>query len=800
MLETPLNISTVDSEREQLGQRLLEPVAKERTQTLLIYLVLACVTFVVYLPVLKLDFVNFDDSAYVTNNSNVANGLTWRGIVWAFENFHSSNWHPVTWISHMVDCQLYGLRPAGHHLTSALLHMANALLLFRLLKGMTGAQWRSAFVAGLFALHPLRVESVAWVAERKDVLSAFFGLLCLWAYVRYVREKFEIRNSKLEANPKLENRRWILLYALAFVFFALGLMSKPMLVTWPIVMLLLDFWPLGRVSSVECRGEKKGQGARWWQLVLEKVPFLALSAASCVVTFLAQREGGAVVPVQSFPWVLRIENALMSYVRYISKLFLPRDLAVVYPKVPGWPIEEVLVAGIVFVIVGLFALTNRRRGYLVMGWFWFVVTLVPVIGLVKVGDVSMADRYTYLPSIGMFVLITWGICELTGPWFARSICLALGATGVLVACAIVTREQLPYWQNAETLFEHALAVTGKNALADINLGVYFTQKGQLERAREHYQSAIGADPNFAEPWSGLGYILAEEKRYDEAIQQYECALSLKPGFADTRNNYGKALFQVGKTNEAIAQFREAARVNPKDALGHYNLGYSLFAAGEVQNALEEYRIATQLNPNLVPAWHNLARILAQEGKVDDAIACYLKVVQLEPTDLSAHQGLGALLLSQGRNEEAGREFSAVVQISPDDSAAHYQLALALSGQGKTKEAAEHYRRGLKSFEDIPVGLNNLAWILATYPDPQVRDGLESVGLAEKACKLTDYKQPIFVGTLAAAYAEAGRFADALAAAEKARALAETAHSEELVAKNMKLMELYRAGKPFRDVP
>jgi Flp pilus assembly protein TadD len=451
-------------------------------------------------------------------------------------------------------------------------------------------------------------------------------------------------------------------------------------------------------------------------------------------------------------------------------------------------------------MVALFALTNRRRGYLVMGWFWFVATLLPVIGLVKVGDVSMADRYTYLPSIGIFVLSTWGICELTPQWFGRSISLGIGAAGILVACAMVTSRQLPYWQNAETLFEHALAVTGENALANINLGVYFTQKGQLDRAREHFQSAIVADPNFAEPWSGLGYILAEEKRYDEAVQQYECALSLKPGLADTRNNYGKALFQVGKTNEAIAQFREAVRISPKDALGHYNLGYSLFAAGEIEGAVEEYRIATELNPKLVPAWHNLGSLLAQQGKLNDGIACYLKAVELEPSDVSAHEGLGGLLLAQGRNEEAGREFSAVVQIKPDDPAAHYQLALALSGQGRSREAAEHYRWGLKSFENIPVGLNNLAWILATYPDPQVRDGLEAVGLAERACKLTDYKQPIFVGTLAAAYAEVGRFTDALAAAEKARALAETAHSEELVGKNVKLMELYRAGKPFRDEP
>ena len=796
MPDAPSNITTVPSEYGRREERPLTLTTTGRRQLLMIYILLASITLAVYLPVLKLDFVNFDDSAYVTGNPNVSNGLTWSGVVWAFRNFHSSNWHPLTWISHMVDCQLYGLKPAGHHMTSALLHIANALLVFQLLKGMTGAMWRSAFVASLFALHPLRVESVAWVAERKDVLSGFFGLLALLAYTKYAasvgnveQAKSETRNPKFESNSKSEIRKKVAFYALALLFFAFGLMSKPMLVTWPLVMLLLDFWPLKRVNS-----------QAWIELVLEKTPFFVLSAASCVVTFLAQRQGGAVVPVESFPWLFRMENAAMSYVRYLGKLFYPHNLAVVYPKVAGWPLEEVLFGSIVLVVAALIVLTNWRRGYLLTGWVWFIVTLVPVIGLVKVGDVSMADRYTYLPAIGIFVLIAWGICDLMSRWSRRSMPLAIAATAVLISCAIVTGKQLPYWQNAESLFEHALDVTGKNALADINLGVYFTQNGQLKRARHHYESAMAVDPNFAESWVGLGYILAEEQKYDEAIEHYECALRLKPGLADARINYGKALFQVGRTNEAIEQFREAVRLSPKNAVGHYNLGYSLFAARDSVGALKEYRISAELNPKLVAAWHNLGALLAQEGKVDDAIASYLKAVEIEPSDLPAHQGLGELLLAQGKNNEAAKEFSAVLQKAPEDSRAHYQLALALTGQGKSREAVEHYRRGLKSFENIPAGLNNLAWILATYPDPQVRNGPEAVTLAEKACTLTDYKEAIFVGTLAAAYAEARRFAEALDAAEKARGLAEAAGSEELVANNVKLMELYRAGKPFRDRP
>jgi FOG: TPR repeat len=795
MLVTPSNISRTQPQDEKPGVRLLTSAATSYGGEWMIYVLLACVTFAVYLPVRSLDFVNYDDVAYVTGNPNVSNGLTWKGVVWAFQNFHSSNWHPVTWISHMVDCQLYGLKPAGHHMTSAFLHIANTLLVFRLLKGLTGAFWRAAFVAGLFALHPLRVESVAWVAERKDVLSGFFGLLCLLAYVRYAREKFEIRNLKFEANPKFEIRTWTY-YALALALFALGLMSKPMLVTWPVVMLLLDFWPLNRMSGGNGRESFRLAG----KLFAEKIPFFVLSAASSVITFLAQRQGGAVVPVQSFPWGLRMENALLSYVRYIGKLFYPHDMVVVYPKVAGWPMEEVLLAGVLLLVATLLVLANRQRGYLVMGWCWFVVTLLPVIGLIKVGEISIADRYTYLPAIGIFVLFTWGISELANRWLKGPMPLAVGAAGILIVCGVITSRQIPFWRNTETLFHHALAVTGRNALADINLGVYYMQEGQLERARKHYESAIAIDPSFAEPWSGLGFILAEEKKYDEAITHYETALRLKPGLSDTRINFGKALFQVGRTNDATEQFQEAVRLNPNDAIGHYNLGFTLFAAGDIGGAVKEYRFATDLNPKLVAAWCNFGNVLAHGGKVDEAMACYEKAIELAPRDAAAHEGRGEILLSQGKNEQAAKEFSAVLQIKPDDSWAHYELALALTGQGKSRAAVEHYLRGLKSFEADPAGLNNLAWILATYPDPEVRNGAEAVALAEKACNLTDYKQPIFVGTLAAAYAEMGRFSDAIVTAERAHALAESNHSEELVAKNAQLLELYRAGKPFRDVP
>lgn len=792
----------------------------ERKWSAIIYSLLACVTLAVYAPVVELDFVNYDDSAYVTSNPHVTDGLKWSGIKWAFSNFHSSNWHPLTWISHMADCQVYGLKPAGHHVTNLLFHVANALLLFRLLKGSTGALWRSAFVAGSFALHPLRVESVAWVAERKDVLSAFFGLLCLLAYVKYARGKFEIRNPKSDTSPNSHSLNGIGYYFLALLLFAFGLMSKPMLVTWPLVMLLLDFWPLGRVQNVGCQNPSlqpnsepsdDRPGSNWAskllfhtksfrRLFLEKIPFFLLSAGSCVVTFFAQRHGGAVVPLEYVSWQARIANAVMSYPRYIGKLISPHNLSVIYPRVPAWPVAEVVLAAVALIAVSALALWQWRRGYLVMGWLWFVGMLVPVIGLVKVGDPSMADRYTYLPAIGFFIVVAWGTAELTSRWVRRAVPLAIGAAGFLLGSAFITASQIPYWQNPVSLFEHALSVTGKNALAHINLGFYFAENRQLEPAQKHFQAAIDTDPNFGEAWNGLGYVLAEEGKYEEAIPNYETALRLKPEFGYARSNLGNSLFYIGRTNEALVQFREAVRLNPREAMGHYNLGFCLLAAGNRDEAIEQLRAAAQLNPKLVQPWQYLGIALAQQGQIAEAMGCYSKAIEAEPGYLPARESLGELFLTQGKNREAAEQFLVVLQRRPDDANAHYRLALALTGLGRTKEAAAHYQRSLQSFQDVPAALNNLAWILATYPDPEVRNGAEAVNLAERACKLTDYKQPIVVGTLAAAYAEVGRFADAIATAEKARVLAEAEQADDLVAKNVKLLELYRAGKPYRDAP
>jgi tetratricopeptide (TPR) repeat protein len=534
-------------------------------------------------------------------------------------------------------------------------------------------------------------------------------------------------------------------------------------------------------------------------LLVEKLPFFLLSAGSCAITLVAQRAGGALVSVESVSLGARIANALVAYVRYLGKLVWPRDLAVVYPNVMDWPTGLVLLAGLALVVFTALALwRGRERGYLPVGWFWYLGTLVPTIGLVKVGDLAMADRYTYLPAIGLFILFAWGLADVTARWRWRTMPLAAAAVVMLAAGASLARAQLRCWQDTESLFRHALAVTEKNPLAHINLGFYYSQRGRPEQAGQHYQAALEANPNFAEAWNGLGFALAEQKKFAEAVPDYEAALRLKPQLAEARINLGNALFYMGKTNEAVEHLQAAVKLKPEDAVGHFNLGCVLYAGGRVSEALEQYRIALRLDPRLVSAHHNLGSVLARQGKAEEAMAHYREALRINPQYAPAYQDLAGLLAEQGRFPQAAEYYRAALKLEPDNARLHLQLALVLTAQRDFKQAVAHYRLGLPSFKDAPEVLNNLAWILATNPDAEVRDGAEAVALAESACRLTGSKQAVFVGTLAAAYAEAGRFNDAVAAAEKARSLAEAANERELAARNLKLSELYRAGKPCRD--
>jgi tetratricopeptide (TPR) repeat protein len=816
----------------------------------LLAVLLALLTIALYWPAMHHDFVNYDDDVYVTSNVQVQKGLTLENVRWAFINPVDGNWHPVTMLSHELDCQLYGLKPWGHHLTDILLHALNTVLVFLLLQLMTGARWRSALVAALFGAHPLHVESVAWVAERKDVLSTFFGLLALIFYVRHV-QKSEVKSQKSESNflissPFLRSP----FYWLSLFFFALGLMSKPMLVTWPCVMLLLDYWPLRRISDL------RFPISDWKRLLLEKVPFFLFSAAASVVTFLVQKRGGAVMTTQAFPMGSRVENALISYGRYLEKLFWPTDLAILYPHVAHWPLMAV--AASVLLLYGMTALFFRGRKrypFLLMGWLWFLGTLVPVIGLVQVGEQSMADRYTYIPSLGVLVLVVWGAHELTKRWQHQETTLALAGSAAIVLCLAVTHKQLGYWQDSEALFQHTLKVTENNELAHNNLGLALLDKGQTDEAISQFQEAIRLNPDAAEIHENLGGALLKRNQDGEAINEFQEGVRLKPASAVAHNDLGNAFFSNGQTDEAMEQFQEAVRLAPDYADARVNLGVAFLRKGQTDEAKSQFEEAIRLRPNDANAHLNLGIALAKKGQVDEAISQFQQTILLKPDDADAHAALGNALFGQGRTSEALGQFQEAIRVSPDDADAHVNLGVGLLNMGRTDEAISQFqeairlrpddanaclnlgvallkkgqieeatsqfqealrltpndayaqrmltkaldvKRKLDSLASDPAALNNLAWELATSPDASIRNGDLAVKLAERACEATHYRVTVLVGTLAAAYAEAGRFDEAVATGQKACALASTLGETNLLKRNQELVALYQTHQPYHE--
>jgi tetratricopeptide (TPR) repeat protein len=706
----------------------LEPAWKH---SLWICLFLALSTLVVYWPVTGHQFVNYDDTDYVTENSYVQAGLSAKGLAWVWHSDVARNWHPVTMLSHMLDCQVYGMRPGGHHLTSLLFHIANALLLFLLLRNMTGALWRSGAVAALFALHPLHVESVAWVAERKDVLSTFFFLLTLSAYVAYVnRSRVQSPKSKVQGpKPKAQGsadtqhatrnmphaqRSTLhafrspsptLLYALSLLLFALGLMSKPMLVTVPFVLLLLDFWPLGRIMKYEGRMMKHGgQNPRPRSyfilhpssfILLEKVPFLLLSAASCVVTFQVQQRGGSVLDVNNLPVAARVANALMSYVRYLGKMLWPEHLAALYLRKVPWPVWQVGLAAAALLAVSVAVIRlARRRPYLAVGWFWYVGTLVPVIGLVQVGMQTMADRYTYIPLIGIFIAIAWGAWELASGWRVARVGLGIATAVVLAACLMATRNQLAWWKDSETLFQRMITAVEGNYLAHYNMGNLFSRQNKLPEAVQHYEAALKAEPNYAEAHNNLGGVLLRQGRFEEALAHYAAAVRLKPEYL-YYFNLANAQVDAGKAAEAVPSYQQALRLNPNSSQAHHNLGMALQAQGKADAAMAELRAALQLQPDYESAEHNLANRLADAGRVEEAMTHYLAALRLDPNHAESYNGLGICYAMQGKFPEAERQFREAVRLKPDHSGAQSNLGNALGAQNKLEEAIPHYQKALE---------------------------------------------------------------------------------------------------------
>ena len=597
---------------------------------LVVMLVLVLATAVVYLQVKDYDFVNYDDNEYITENRHVQTGLTYGNITWAFTAFHVSNWHPLTWISHMLDCQLFGLKPGLHHLVNLFFHMANTLLLFLILHRMTKAIWQSAFVAAVFAIHPLHVESVAWVTERKDVLSTLFWMLTIGAYVFYVE------------------RRELKRYLFTLLFFALGLLAKPMLVTLPFVLILLDYWPLRRLTigksavndnpqsekSLNTHRKKKERGRDTKKaehinktekqnrqrpaighIILEKVPFFVLALASSIVTYMAQQKAGAVGSLQRFPLSARIANAIVSYCGYIGKMIWPENLAVLYPHPGMLPTWEVVAAVFFLGITTFLIIRNvKRYPYLTTGWLWYLGTLVPVIGLVQVGVQAMADRYTYIPIIGVSIMVAWGVPELLRKWRHRNAALAAVAVITLSIFSYVTWKQVGYWQNSVTLFKHTLEKTTNNPIMQNNLGNTLEDEGRLDEAIAHYTESLRIDPNLADSYNNIGLALTKQGRADEAIPNFLKAIRISANHAVAHYNLGTVLASRGKLDEAIYHFRESIRISPDYAKAYNNLGNVLLMQGKIDEAIGSFREALRINPDYVMAQENLKNALAQQKK------------------------------------------------------------------------------------------------------------------------------------------------------------------------------------------
>ncbi len=682
----PLEPETWDLDRGTDPEMHRETIFNIRAD-LLICLFLVITTLGAYWQVRDHEFVAFDDDQYVTKNPHVRAGLTLKGVAWAFTTAHADNWHPLTWLSHMLDVELYGMNPGQHHMTNLLFHIANTLLLFFVLKRMAeGGERREArserektlhpssfaphpspltcgIAAALFALHPLHVESVAWVSERKDLLSAFFWMLTLWAYVRYV-----------------EHPKWHT-YLTVILCFALGLMAKPMLVTLPFVLILLDYWPLDRNLKSEIRNPKQirnpkseirnkfkiqnpklvpdiccreSESFKFQVSIIEKLPFFILAALSSVTTFLVQQQGGAVKPLEWFPLDVRIANALVSTIRYLHKMLWPVDLAYLYPH-PGMPQWwEIAGSAALLLIISLLAVRTRRtRPYFIVGWLWYLGTLVPVIGLVQVGLQSMADRYTYIPLIGIFVMIAWAVPEFPRIRDRRheKVFVAIIAAAILLILIRTTYIQAGYWANSVTLFEHALEVTTGNYTTHLDLGVVLQNQGKINQAITHYKEALRIKPKFVEAHNNLGTALEEQGKIEAAIRQYAEALRISPGLAKTHNNMGIALEKMGRTDEASRHYAQALEIDPDNVHVRFNLGTALFVIGKINEATVHFREVLRRSPNHIAALNNLGAALFQKGKADEAIACFQKALRIKPDYVDVRKNLERVLSGSTKEKD-----------------------------------------------------------------------------------------------------------------------------------------------------
>jgi Flp pilus assembly protein TadD len=658
-----------------------ESIISAKKWRFVICAVLIGVTLGIYFQVSHFDFINFDDPAYVYENDVIQQGITWPGIVWAFARQHAANWHPLTWISHMIDCELFGLDSGGHHIINVLFHTATGTLLFVFLNRITGAMWRSAVVTALFLWHPMHVESVAWISERKDVLSAFFFVLTLMTYCRFV----ETKNAGASARK---------FYILSLALFTLGLLAKPMLVTLPFVLLLIDAWPLERF-----RNDRRSI----WHLVREKIPFFALAAALSVGTYVAQKTGGSVAPLDRLPLQDRLGNALISYVRYIEKLFWPTDLTFFYmfPKPILWG-EVTTAVALLVVITALLLAMWRKFPWAIVGWLWFVGMLLPVIGIVQVGRQGMADRYSYLPSIGLFIAVIWTVTELANRALHTRRLAATTFTivgiAILTPLALAAHRQISYWQNSATLAQHAIDIDPRNGYVHQNLAMYWFRHDRPDLALDLLREADRLHPGDPGGLNALGWVLMSTGHKAEAEEKFHEVLKIKPDDSQALCTLGTLAITSGKLNEGLDLIRKAVAARPTAAEYRYELAHALVVADKLSEALQEYRTVLHYDPHFLPA------------------------------------------------------------------------------------------------------LKDMAWLLATCPRRDIRNGAEAVNLAEQACRITRYNDPQCLNVLDVAYAESGRFSAAINIADQERQLYIQLENTNAAQMAEQRIALYKQSKPFHTPP
>ena len=674
---------------------------------------LASVTWFVFGQTLRHDFINYDDDLYVYENPNIVSGLTRRAILWAFTHAHAGTWHPLTSLSHMFDCQVYGLNAGGHHFTNVLLHTLAVVLLFLFLQQVTRAPWRSAFVAAVFAVHPLRVESVAWIAERKDVLSGVFFMLTLLAYARYVSGERSLRR-----------------YLLVVFFFALGLMAKPMLVTVPLVLLLLDYWPLCRFGSHSLGND--GNFARrstFFRLVAEKIPLFLLSLLSSLLTWWAQQ--AFMRSTSEIPLLLRAENAIVSYVRYLQQLLWPADLAPFYPHPQALPLLLVIAAAALLVAISAVVLYyGRKRPYLITGWGCYLIMLLPVIGLVQVGDQALADRYTYLPQIGIVIAITWTAADVTVGIRQLQRFVAFAAIAVTLTLAWCAYHQTRYWRNSESLWLQTLAVTKNNDLAHNNLGYGWLRSGRVDDAMREFQAALKITPESPVARNNLGSAFFKQGKVAEAIQEFQRVLSRDPQSITGRFNLAGALLRSGRATEAVAEYERVLAIKPDFTQGHLPLGHALMRDERLADAIAQFKIAVQLQPRYAHARNSLATAFAANQQWGEAIRCWRETLEIDPNNVAAQSGL--------------------------------------------------------------------AWTLATAPDPTLRNGADALAISRRLSQTTEASNPLILRVLAAAYAEAGRFPEAIETTERGIAIATSQYRSDLANLLQNDLKVLQSAQPLRD--